>query len=148
MTITKKLYLAVGAVTITLIGLALFSIMVIREIKVYLADIQGYPEIQALLGTVTINHYRWANALEETTFLGKEFTGQIDHTKCTLGQWYYSFTPPKELEDVYKKIEEPHRKLHATASRIIGALKKRDRTSALKIYQGETKPVLEQTEAS
>ncbi len=146
MTIKKKLYLAVGVISIILTGLALFTAILINQIKVYLANIQGYPEIQALIGSRTIDHYKWVDALRETIFLGKEFTGQIDHTKCALGQWYYSFTPPKELEDVYKKIEEPHKKLHATALRIINAVKKRNRTLALKIYEEETKPLLEQVQ--
>ena len=147
MTISKKLYLGVGILAVILIGLALFSMINIKKTKAQLIDIQGYPELQALLGSRTIDHYKWVEGLAVgTMLLGKEFTGQIDHTKCKLGEWYYSFKPPKELEDVYKKIEEPHRKFHATAPRIIDAVKKGNIDLAKKIYQEETKPALEQTQ--
>ncbi len=148
MSIKKRLYLSVGVVAIVLIGLALFSTITIRETEKSIVDIEKYPEIQALIGSRTIDHFKWVDALQETIFLGKEFTGQIDPTKCALGQWYYNFTPPKELEDTYKKIEEPHRRFHATAPKIIEAVKKGNRALALKIYQEETLPLLEQAQRS
>ncbi|WP_333654719.1 methyl-accepting chemotaxis protein, partial [Dissulfurispira sp.] len=146
MTISKKLYLGITIITVILIGLALFFVKNIETTKTQLRDVQGYPELQALLDSRTIDHFKWVEALMGTMLLGKEFTGQIDHTKCKLGEWYYSYKPPKELEEAYKKIEEPHRKFHATASRIIDAVKKGNIELAKKIYQEETKPALEQTQ--
>jgi methyl-accepting chemotaxis protein len=147
MTISKKLYLGIGILAVILIGLALFSQANIKKTKTQLAHVQGYPELQALIGSRTIDHYKWAEGLAVgTMLLGKEFTGQIDHTQCELGKWYYSYKPPKELEEVYKKIEEPHKRFHATAPRIIDAVNKGNIDLAKKIYQEETKPALEQTQ--
>lgn len=146
MTISKKLYFGIGVLTVVLIGLALFFQTKIKTTKASLTDVQAYFELQALLSSVTIDHYEWAEGLASTIMLGKEFKGQIDHTKCNLGRWYYGFTPPKGLEDAYKKIEEPHRKFHATAPRIIDAVNKGNIDLAKKIYEEETKPALKQTQ--
>jgi methyl-accepting chemotaxis protein len=147
MTISKKLYIGIGILAAVLIGLAVFSQVGIKETKSGLTAVQEYPEIQAILGSRTIDHYKWAEGLAVgTMLLGKEFTGQIDHTQCALGKWYYSYKPPKELEEVYKKIEEPHKRFHATAPRIIDAVNKGNMDLAKKIYQEETKPALEQTQ--
>lgn len=142
-TIAKKLYLALGALTLVLIGLALFFQMNIKATKGHLNDLAGYPELQAVLGSRTIDHYKWVEELTvNTMLLGKEFHGQLDWTKCKLGEWYYSFKPPKELEEEYKRIEEPHKRLHQSGSKIIAALKEGKRDVATRIYEGETRPAL------
>jgi methyl-accepting chemotaxis protein len=148
MSIKKRFFLAVGIVAIVLIGLGLFSTMTIREINRSFSHIETYLylEEQARISSRLIDHFKWVDALRETIFLNKEFTGQIDPTKCALGQWYYNFTPPKEIEDLYKKIEEPHRKLHATAPQIIDAVSKGNKALALKIYQEEIKHLLQQVQ--
>ncbi|WP_333656596.1 CZB domain-containing protein, partial [Dissulfurispira sp.] len=143
----KKLYFGIGVLAVVLIGLAAFSQMGIKKTKSDLTLVQEYPELQALLGSRTIDHYKWAEGLGVgTLLLGKEFTGQIDHTKCELGKWYYSYKPPKELEDEFKKIEEPHKRFHATAPKILTALKEGKRDQAMKIYQEETMPALTATQ--
>ncbi len=147
MTISKKLYVGIGVLAIVLIGLGIFSQTGIKNTKSELTLIQEYPELQALLGARTIDHYKWAEGLGVgTLLLGKEFSGQLDHTKCKLGEWYYSFRPPKELEDEFKKIEEPHRRFHASAPKILALLKEGKRDMAMKIYQEETMPALAATQ--
>jgi methyl-accepting chemotaxis protein len=146
MTISKKLYFGIGILTLVIIGLALFSQLSIKKTKAQIIDIQGYIELQENLSARIVDHYRWADGLAMTIMFGKEFKGQIDHTKCALGKWYYAFTPPKELEAAYKAMEEPHRLFHATALRIIDAINKGNIDLAKKIYEEETKPLLQQTQ--
>jgi methyl-accepting chemotaxis protein len=90
---------------------------------------------------------RWAEGLAVGTLLfGKEFTGQLDHTKCKFGEGYYSYTPPKEVQATFQKIEEPHARLHATAQKILTALKTGDHDLAKRIYQEETQQHLTATQ--
>lgn len=147
MTISKKLYAGIGVLAVVLIGLAIFSQVGIKKTKSGLTSVQEYPELQALLGTRTVDHYKWAESLGVgTLLLGKEFTGQLDWTKCKFGEWYYSYKPPKELEDEFKKMEDPHKRLHQTASKIITLLKEGKRDQAIKVYQEETMPALAATQ--
>ncbi|HCL80709.1 MAG TPA: hypothetical protein DHW81_00260 [Nitrospiraceae bacterium] len=143
MTISKKLYLGIGVLSAVLIGLAVFFQASIKSTKAQLSAVQAYPELQALLGSVTIDHFKWAEGLAVgTMMLGKEFKGQIDHTQCNLGKWYYGYKPPKELEDAFKRIEEPHKHFHATAPKIIALVKENKMDAAKKVYENETKPNL------
>jgi methyl-accepting chemotaxis protein len=146
MTISKKLYLGVGILAVILIGLALFLQLNIKKTDAQIMAVHGYIELQENLSARILDHYKWADGLAMTILFGKEFKGQIDHTKCALGKWYYATTPPKELEEAFKKIEEPHRLFHATAPRIIYAINKGNIDLAKKIYYEETKPLLQQTQ--
>jgi len=139
MTISNKLYVGIGVLVVVLAGLSVYSQMNIRNTKAEIEDIDHYRELQSTIAPRIIDHMRWAEGLAVgTMLLGHEFTGQIDHTKCKFGQWYYSYTPPKGLESTFTKIEEPHKRLHATAPKILAALKAGDHELAKKIYQEET----------
>jgi methyl-accepting chemotaxis protein len=147
MTVVRKIYLALGGMTLTFIGLAVFSQVTIGKSTAALDEIKKYPELQALLGTRTIDHYKWAEGLGVgALLLGKEFTGQLDHTKCQFGQWYYATKPPAELEETFRKAEEPHRRLHASAVEIVAALKAGQGETARTVYQRVTIPALAETQ--
>ncbi|MCB2181706.1 MAG: CZB domain-containing protein [Desulfobulbaceae bacterium] len=73
-----------------------------------------------------VDHLNWARAV--SAFLTDEDSGElaveIDHTKCGFGKWYYG-DGRKEAENLLPQlreplaaIEEPHKKLHATAIKI------------------------------
>ena len=38
-----------------------------------------------------IDHRIWLNDLGVSIMYGEPFTGQLDHTKCKVGSWYYEF---------------------------------------------------------
>src|SRR5574341_1055526 len=148
MTISNKLYMGIGVLAIVLVGLTAYSQMNIRNTKAGIEDIDHYRELQSTIAPRIIDHLKWAEGLAVgTILLGKEFTGQLDHTKCKFGEWYYSYKPPKELEETYRKLEEPHRHLHATAPKILAALKAGNHELATKIYQEETVQYLTATQA-
>lgn len=145
-TIKSKLYFMSISILIILLMLGIYSYFTTKHTADDVDDIVKYPELQALLGTKTIDHYTWVEDLVVNgILLNKGFSGQIDHTKCGLGEWYYSYKPPKELEESFKKIEEPHKKFHATAPKILEAMKSGNVELAKKIYEEETKPYLNQT---
>jgi methyl-accepting chemotaxis protein len=94
-----------------------------------------------------LDHFKWADALAVDAILyGKEFKGQLDHTKCALGEWYYNYTPDKDLEDIYKRLETPHTRLHATAAKVINALKEGRADVAMTVYESETIQNLKETQ--
>lgn len=147
MTISNKLYIGIGVLAIALIGLAVFVQMKISATKAAIAMSDAEHELKGNLSARVVDHFKWVEALGVGTLLfGKEFTGQIDPTQCNLGKWYYGFKPPKELEEEYKKIEEPHKKLHTTAPKIIAAIRDGKTDLAKKVYQEETGPMLTATQ--
>ena len=147
MTISAKLYLGIVTLVATLIGLTVYSQRNIKESIDELKDIDHYRELQATIAPRIIDHMKWAEALAVGAILfDKEFTGQLDHTKCKFGEWYYTFTPPKELAETFKKLEDPHRRLHASAPKVLAALKAGDQELAKRLYQTETVPALTETQ--
>ncbi|MGC2062167.1 MAG: methyl-accepting chemotaxis protein [Thermodesulfovibrionales bacterium] len=147
MTLAKSIYLAIGTLAAVLIGLAAFSLISGNSIINAMTESNNLRETQGQIAPRIIDHYKWNEALAVDTILfGKDFTGKIDHTQCKLGKWYYGFIPPIGLEEIYKKIEDPHKKFHATAPKIVAAIKEGNRDLARKIYADETKPLLIETE--
>ncbi|MBI5632653.1 MAG: CZB domain-containing protein [Nitrospirae bacterium] len=147
MTIVRKIYAGIGVLAIALVGLAVFFEVTIKHVKTDLDEVDKYRALQAQIAPRIIDHLKWAEALAVGSILfGKEFSGQTDHTKCKFGEWYYAFTPPAEVADTFKKIEEPHRKLHATAPKIVAALKEGKQDLAKRIYQEETTLALGETQ--
>lgn len=147
MTISAKLYVGIGLLAMMLVGLTVYSQANIRESIAELKDIDHYRELQSTIAPRIVDHMKWADALAVgAILLHKDFTGQLDHTKCKFGEWYYSFTPPKELAETFKKLEEPHKRLHASAPKVLAALKEGNQELAKKLYQTETMPALTETQ--
>ncbi|MEW6115426.1 MAG: methyl-accepting chemotaxis protein [Nitrospirota bacterium] len=147
MTIAKKLYIGIGILVAVLIGLTVFFQTTIRSTKADLEMLQKYRELQGLMAPRIIDHLKWAENLAVGTIMfGKDFTGQLDHTQCNLGKWYYDFKPPQEVSEEFKKIDEPHRRVHASAPKILAALKEGKLDLAKKIYLEETTPALLMTQ--
>ncbi|MBF0329054.1 MAG: CZB domain-containing protein [Nitrospirae bacterium] len=149
LTITNKIYFGIGILAAILICLGIFSRVTINTTKEMLNDVHEYSELVDLLGERIVDHFKWAEALSVGTIMqGKEFAGKLDHTKCKFGEWYYSYRPSKEVENIFKKIEAPHKKLHETAAKIIAALKDGKRPLAEKIFIEETQPALKETQSA
>ena len=148
-TITNKIYLSIGILAAALIFLTVFSQSNIGRVKSEVEHINSEAALLENLGDRIVDHFQWANMLAADTLLqGKEFTGKLDPTKCKFGEWYYSYKPEKKMEDTFRKIEGPHKRLHETASKILGEMKDGKTDLARKIYFEETIPALKETQAA
>ena len=146
-TIANKLYRGVGVLVAIFFGLAVLAHYNNKKMESVLEEMDKLRETQGLIAPRIIDHFKWADALAvETIIFGKDFTGQIDPTQCNLGKWYADYKPPQAVEDSFKKINEPHRRVHATATKVLAALKEGDQEKAKQIYQNETKAALHETQ--
>jgi len=101
-----------------------------------------YIDIEQWVLQKEIDHLRWVEDLENTILQHNKFTGQIDPTKCSFGQWYYSYdVEDQKLMALLKKIESPHEQLHRLGEKINA-----ESNSAIKqeIYTNEVVPTLEE----
>lgn len=118
MRISSKLTCGIAALAFVLAALTVYSQVNIGNTTAEIEDIDRYRELQSTIAPRIIDHLKWAEALAVGTMLfGEPFTGQLDHRKCTFGLWYYAHKPPKETEETFAKLEQPHQALHATAWR-------------------------------
>jgi methyl-accepting chemotaxis protein len=73
---------------------------------------------------------------------------QLDHTQCGFGKWYYGSGRAEaermlpEVKETLTGIEEPHRKLHASAAAIKTARQQGVSGTVRGTYQAETLPQL------
>jgi len=76
-------------------------------------------ELQTFLFLVQRKHDDWVRSLQDAAEYNSDFTGQLDHTKCAFGQWFYSYhtTDPK-LQELLNDFGKEHEKLHALAREI------------------------------
>ena len=64
-------------------------------------------------------HLDWVRQLSESVARKTEFKGQLDHTQCNFGKWYYSYKADNpKLQEALKAIEEPHKHLHEMGKQI------------------------------
>jgi methyl-accepting chemotaxis protein len=146
-TIVNKIYLGIAVLAAVLIALAIFVEANIGATEKGLGHVGKQTEFQSTINKLVLDQFKWADALAVDTILfGKEFKGQLDPKKCSLGEWYYSYTPSKELEALYKSLEKPHAQLHASAAKIINALKEGRSDIAMDVYERETMPALKATQ--
>jgi methyl-accepting chemotaxis protein len=106
-----------------------------------------HGELRAMNGFLTariVDHYNWVDGLASGLFIqGKEFKGKLDPNECNLGKWMATFKPySSEIERPFRKLEEPHRRLHASAAGIIAAYRIGQRDRAHAIFVEETTPAV------
>ena len=139
----RKLYLAVAAVVLMMLSYLVFVTLSLRDSRAAQTEVKEFPELQAVLGTRTIDHFHWTGQLVQETFIDQvAFTGTTDPRKCKLGEWYYGYTPPELLAAEFRAIEEPHRRIHESGAKIRDAMLEKNAELARRLYQETTRPAL------
>ena len=88
------------------------------------------PNLPGFILTKEIDHLHWAAAIQ-TAILNNatKIETQTDHTGCSFGKWLYSDAAAKTaasnpvLRNLIAEIKEPHKKLHASAKKIMESYK-------------------------
>ncbi len=86
-----------------------------------------------LIHMAQLDHIQWRKTLiDQVTNLafnhtdGKTVQGlsaELDHHQCKLGKWYYGMGQEFRGVDVFDRLEEPHRLLHAQGEKLLDAAK-------------------------
>jgi methyl-accepting chemotaxis protein len=105
---------------------------------------QEIRAVNGLMTARTIDHLKWMDGLSSGLFIqGKAFMGKLDPSECNLGKWMATYKPySDEISAPFHAMDEPHKKLHATAERIIAAYKAGNRAEAHAIFINETVPAV------
>ena len=142
----SKIFVAIGAV---LLLLALSMSWALRGIGTIVRDgqeVSGGTRLRSELLQREVDHLKWAQSVGQFVYnpVVKELTVQLDPTQCGFGKWYYgdglkeAETLLPALKSPFTAIEEPHRRLHETASRILALLHQGQRQEAVQVYETET----------
>lgn len=82
------------------------------------------------------SHKNWVDKLLETIDTKKPFELSLDPHKCAFGIWYDSYTSDNNMvAHQLKKIDEPHKRLHAIGAEVMGLIKEETPESTQKIEE-------------
>jgi methyl-accepting chemotaxis protein len=107
-------------------------------------DMLGLSETGARVSSILSSHYNWRQGLSETVYSGVAFSGSLDSTTCSLGNWLKSdevkdVTDPEALS-LLQSIVEPHDFIHNKAREIINLLGNEETDLAIKMFREEVLP--------
>ncbi len=133
LSIGKKMFLSFGLLFLVVLILGIFwqrGIVLLKDIETKKGDL---IELKEKLREMQVVHYKWVDNLRETVRKKGKFEGEIDPKKCVFGKWYYSYKLPyPELEELFRSLEEPHKKLHQSGGPVIKAIEQGNATDAEK----------------
>lgn len=146
MTIGKKILSGFLVILVLLTIVSGFSYYTINEIYSLSNVIGETTEKNTFFLQKEIDHLTWVQDLDLYLLTGNKFEGQLDHTKCSLGNWLHSDEINKikdsQLQALFQEILPYHEQLHDSAAEIIAAQESGDKTLALEIYNQQTIPAL------
>lgn len=95
-------------------------------------------ELIELLAARRQDHIDWIDALEHSLLSGEPFTKATDPHKCAFGQWYDRFEPiDQELKEILARFDEPHKRIHSLAERLLKLAEDGREAEAKKILDEE-----------
>jgi len=121
-----KFSLAFGSIIVLLILSTAWSIWGINGIVVNSEEVIQGNKVKTMMTERHLDHVIWAEKVAKalTNDSVTELDVQLDPTKCAFGKWYYSDERKKteleipELLSLFAQLEDPHTKLHRSASQI------------------------------
>ncbi|WP_051012448.1 methyl-accepting chemotaxis protein [Desulfobacula toluolica] len=91
---------------------------------------QADPGLPGFIASKLSDHLEWASVIQESILENqKNIDIQTDHAMCEFGKWLYSDAATKtansdtELGHLLEQVKEPHKKLHASAKKIMSSYK-------------------------
>lgn len=142
--ISTKLFVGLGGILVMVIVMAGAFYLSMKNVEETKTETLKLSELNTFFSERVVDHLKWMDGLSSGLFMqGKEFKGKLDPDECNLGKWMKSFRPySEEIAGPFKLLDEPHRRLHASAEKIISALKAGHTEKAQEIFTLETAPAV------
>jgi methyl-accepting chemotaxis protein len=104
------------------------------------------------VNAIEMQHYRWLQNLSMHLYIGEEFTGSLDPSACSLGQWMQSpavtGNADKAFQELVSKLDAPHRAIHENAKLIVQSLESGKKEEAEEVFLATVVPNLQSTIAT
>ena len=82
-----------------------------------------YEEFAGYMDRAIVAHKAWLNNLSNMVDEKQVLPLQLNAAKCGFGHFYYSMTPKTpEINEIWRGVEEKHKKLHGYGNHVIKAL--------------------------
>ncbi len=84
-----------------------------------------------------VDHFKWRELLTVSVAENKKFEGQLDHTQCNFGKWFYAYkTDDPQMQDALMMVEGPHKRLHAIGKKVTELMAQGNKAEAAKLLSG------------
>ncbi len=104
---------------------------------------QKNQKLNSLLHNREQDHSNWLDALESSLTDNIPFAQARDPHLCELGKWLESFqTDNTDLSDVLAKMDEPHKRIHSLAEKLLTMKANNQVSEAIKILHTERNTTL------
>lgn len=150
MKISTKLFIGLGVILLMVSSMAGVYYLSMKNVEAIKTEALQLSEMNTFFSDRVVDHLKWMDGISTGLFIqGKEFQGKLDPAECNLGKWMHSFTPySAEIADPFRQLDAPHRALHASAEKIISAMKAGNKGKAYETYQAETIPAVTAVQAN
>ncbi len=144
LSIGKKLGAGLGVMLLMVLVMGVIFFWSNKRVQDELRNYQEIRALNALLTARIVDHYNWVEGLSIGLFIqGKEFKGKLDPSECELGKWMKSYQPySEEVGAPFKSMQEPHKKLHESAAKVIAAYQIGNIDHAHMMFTTETIPAV------
>lgn len=144
MTIGRKLTIGLGVMLVMVVIMSSIFFWATKGAEKAKTEALELSEFNTFFSERVIDHLKWMDGLSSGVFIeGKPFTGKLDPEECNLGKWMASYKPySDEIAIPFNALDEPHRRLHATAEKILAAYKGGNKEKAHLIFAEETMPAV------
>jgi methyl-accepting chemotaxis protein len=134
LSIGKRIFISFGFLFLVILILGVFwqrGIVLLNDIE---RKKNNLIELKEKLREMQVVHYQWVDNLREAARKKDKFEGELDPVKCIFGEWYYSYKLPyPELEELFRDLEEPHKKLHQSGAAVLKAIQQGNSSEAERI---------------
>ncbi len=125
MNIKNKLLISFGAILVLMVVMGIVAYTRVDSMERENLEIVRKMELIHHFAERKIDHLTWLNKLTDSIYRGVAFEGQLDHTRCNLGSWYYAYLESEEfssssetVQQYLLALEEPHKLMHQSAAKI------------------------------
>ena len=139
-----KLFAGLGVILVMVVIMAGVFYLSMKNVEATKAEVLQMADLDTFFSERVVDHLKWMDGLSSGLFIqGKEFQGQIDPDQCNLGKWMKTFKPySNEIAGPFNRLDEPHRKLHEAAARVISNVKEGHKEKAHEIFVSEIIPAV------
>ena len=142
----RKFFIAFGAIVVVLGIVAFWSISGINGIVGNAEEVIDGNKLRTELEHKYVQHLHWAQNVNEliTNDEVTELNVETDHTQCAFGKWYFGegrkhaeeLAP--ELATLFAEMEEPHKHLHESATKIKNTFEQADRSLSSSLREAKS----------
>ena len=145
--IKKKILIKACAIFLELAVFLSVIVLVFGVIQESFNIVENTSSVHNSCTTAEIDHLKWVTGLKYTVELGDEFSGQLDETKCALGQLIYGDGKNDinidGIPQLLDQIEPLHKSLHEYGVSLVDT-SKTNPDSAINTLTTEVEPLFDE----